>query len=56
LPRLAINLTTALPIVIGGLLAALGMPEGMYWTAAGVMLSLAAGVFSTWVLLIEILR
>ena len=56
LPRLAINLTTALPIVIGGLLAALGMPAGMYWTAAGVMLSLAAGVFSTWVLLIEILR
>jgi hypothetical protein len=56
LPRLTISLVTVLPLVIGGLMLALGRHEGMVWVAAGVMLSLAAGVFNTWILLIEILR
>jgi len=56
LPRLIIGLATTLPMIAGGLLLVLAMPEGMYWVAAAVLLSLAAGVFNTWILLIEILR
>jgi hypothetical protein len=56
LPRLLVALATTAPIIVGGLMIAGGSPEGLYWIAAGVLLSLAAGVLNTWVLLIEILR
>jgi hypothetical protein len=56
LPRLVISLLTAPAIVIGGLLLILGAADGLYWVAAGLLMSLAAGVINTWILLIEILR
>jgi hypothetical protein len=56
LPRLIIGLGTAVPIGVGGIMLILGMPDGLYWAAAGVLLSLVAGVFNTWVLLVEIRR
>jgi hypothetical protein len=56
LPRLIIGVATTLPMIAGGLLLVLAIPVGMYWVAAAVLLSLAAGVFNTWILLIEILR
>lgn len=54
--RLLINLGVSLPILIAGALLILGHEAGLYWAAAGVILSLVAGVLSAWVLLIEILR
>jgi len=54
--RLAVSIGAVAPIVIGGILLCLGRAEGAYWIAAGVMALLAAGVFNSWVLLIEILR
>jgi modulator of FtsH protease len=54
--RLLVSAVAALPIVIGGILLYIGRPEGAYWIAGGVMALLAAGVFNSWVLLIEILR
>ena len=56
LPRFAISLSTATPMVIGGIQLMTGMPDGSYWIAAGILLSLVAGVYNTWVLLVEILR
>ena len=56
LPRLVLTLVATVPIVAGGMMLALGHADGLYWAAAGVMLSLAGGVFNTWILLIEILR
>jgi hypothetical protein len=32
------------------------LPGGLYWVAAGVVLSLITGVFNAWVLLVEIMR
>jgi hypothetical protein len=54
--RLTVALIAAAPITIGGALLVEGHVEGMYWVAAGVLGSLAAGVLNSWVLLIEILR
>jgi hypothetical protein len=46
----------SLPVAVGGLLLTLGVGAGLDGIAAGVLLSLVAGVYNTWVLLIEILR
>ncbi len=43
-------------IVVAGLLLLCGSSTGLYWIAAGVILSLIGGVFNAWVLLVEILR
>jgi hypothetical protein len=54
--RATLSAASSLPIVIAGLLLAAGSATGFYWEAAGVIISLIAGVFNAWVLLIEILR
>lgn len=40
----------------GGALLWAGAEAGLYWIAAGVLMTLVAGVMNTWVLLVEILR
>jgi uncharacterized membrane protein YesL len=54
--RVALSAGASLPIVVAGLLLMLGSSAGLYWIAAGVILSLIVGIFSAWVLLIEIMR
>jgi hypothetical protein len=46
----------SVPLVIAGILLLRGSSQGLYWLAAGCVLSLVAGVASSWVLLVEILR
>ncbi len=45
-----------LPFAVSGILLLRGSPSGFYWLAPGFAFSLAAGVASAWVLLVEILR
>lgn len=55
--RPVMTAAASLPIVVGGVLILLGAASGgLYWIAAGVVLSLITGVFNAWVLLIEIMR
>jgi hypothetical protein len=54
--RLIAGAATSLPSVIGGALLLSGSGAGLYWIAAGVIVSLAAGVWNAWILLVEILR
>ena len=54
--RAVVSAAATIPPVVGGILLMLGHESGLYWLAAGILISLAAGVWSAWVLLIEILR
>jgi hypothetical protein len=54
--RALVSAAVTLPLVIGGVLLMLGLSGGLYWAAVGVLISLAAGVWSAWILLIEIMR
>jgi hypothetical protein len=54
--RALLSSVPSIPIVVAGALLMLGWSAGLYWIAAGVILSLVAGVLTAWVLLIEILR
>jgi hypothetical protein len=54
--RLAVSLAASAPFIAAGLIVAGGSPGGFYWAAAGVIISLVAGVWNTWILLVEILR
>jgi modulator of FtsH protease len=54
--RALINITPGLFFVIGGALVVAGVVAGLTWLAAGVLVSLVAGVWNAWVLLVEILR
>jgi hypothetical protein len=49
-------LFAGVPVLIGGCYLAAGASGGLYWVGAGVLATLAATVWSAWVLLIEILR
>jgi hypothetical protein len=44
------------PFCFSGILLLRGSPAGLYWLAPGLIFSLAAGVASAWILLVEILR
>jgi len=44
------------PMLVAAALLAQGSAAGLYWTAAGVILSLLVGIVGAWVLLVEILR
>jgi hypothetical protein len=52
----AVSAAVTLPLIVGGALLLGGFSGGFYWAAVGVLISLAAGVWSAWVLLIEIVR
>jgi modulator of FtsH protease len=54
--RHLIGLCSGAPVLIGGCYLVAGASGGLYWIAAGVMVTLAATVWSAWVLLVEILR
>jgi hypothetical protein len=44
------------PFVIGAISVLAGGGGGLYWTVAGIVGALVAGVLIAWVLLVEILR
>jgi hypothetical protein len=54
--RALVNASVALPLVIGGILLWLGWSAGLYLAGIGILIALAAGVWSAWILLIEIMR
>jgi hypothetical protein len=45
-----------IPFIVAGILLLRGSSAGLYWLAPGCIFSLAVGVASAWVLLVEILR
>jgi hypothetical protein len=45
-----------LPTIIGGALLVNGSATGLDWQAFGVLMCLAVGITTAWVLLVEILR
>lgn len=54
--RSIVALGAGVPVLVGGLYLVTGTSHGLYWVAAGVLVTLAATVWNAWVLLIEILR
>jgi hypothetical protein len=54
--RLILALCAGIPVLIGGGYLLAGNSAGLYCVAAGIMLTLAATVWNSWVLLVEILR
>ena len=56
LVRPIVALGAGLPVLIGGGYLLVNASAGLYWVAAGVMVTLAATVLNAWVLLVEILR
>jgi hypothetical protein len=54
--RLLVALCAGLPVLIGGCYLIAGSSSGLYWVAVGVLVTLAATVWNSWVLLVEILR
>jgi hypothetical protein len=54
--RIAQTQLANIPFGISGILLLRGSPAALYWLAAGFIFSMAAGVASAWVLLVEILR
>jgi hypothetical protein len=54
--RSIVALCAGVPVLVGGLYLVTGAGNGLYWVAAGVLVTLAATVWNAWVLLIEILR
>jgi modulator of FtsH protease len=54
--RHLIGLCSSVPVLVGGIYLLNGAAAGTYWLAAGVLATLAATVWSAWVLLVEILR
>jgi len=51
-----IGVCAGLPVLIGGCVLISGASGGLYWLAAGVLVTFAATVWNAWVLLVEILR
>jgi hypothetical protein len=54
--RAAVTVAAGAPFLIAGVLLYGGSNAGLYWAAAGVIISLVGGVWNTWILLVEILR
>jgi hypothetical protein len=54
--RLAVTSAATLPFVAAGFSLMIGAEGAFYWAAAGVIVSLMAGVWNSWILLVEILR
>lgn len=54
--RILMNQVPALPFIVAGVLLVAGWQNAIYWLVPGILLSIAAGVFNAWVLLIEIQR
>jgi hypothetical protein len=54
--RVTIAEIALLPALVGAVLLLCGSNWGIYWIALGAVTGILAGIFDTWVLLIEILR
>jgi len=54
--RVMVVAFATVPFLIGGISVLAGGGGGLYWTAAGIICTIAAGVSNAWVLLVEILR
>ncbi len=56
--RLNLTLQTfvALLGIVGGVLIAMVVPEGIFWIAGSIVGALIVGLFNAWVLLVEIVR
>jgi hypothetical protein len=54
--RFLLNQVPPLPFVVCGILMILGSPSAVFWMVPGTLLSLGAGIFGAWVLLVEIQR
>lgn len=54
--RALVNASVVLPLVAGGTLLVCDLRVGLYFAAVGILISLAAGVWNAWVLLVEIVR
>jgi hypothetical protein len=54
--RLLIALCAGLPVLVGGCYLISSSASGLYWIAAGVLITLAGTVWNSWALLVEILR
>ena len=53
---IALSQLSAATLLVAGISLAIGTFGGLYWLAAGVILSVTVGVSNAWVLLVEILR
>jgi hypothetical protein len=56
LVRAVLSSLVGVPLLIGGGLLFWGDLDGLYWAAAGLILSLVVGIIGAWVLLVEINR
>jgi hypothetical protein len=54
--RTAVILAAGAPFLIAGVLLFSGSSAGLYWAAAGMIIAFVAGIWNTWILLVEILR
>jgi hypothetical protein len=54
--RLALTHCSAVPFFVVAIDLLLGLHGSLYWSVAGFLFSFVAGLFNTWVLLIEVAR
>ena len=56
LSRVAMPIGGTLPLVVGAITLIVGSGGGLYWIAAGVVMTIFAAVVNAWIVLVEILR
>jgi hypothetical protein len=54
--EVAIDQSSVLPFIVGGIMLSVGNIDGMYWIAAGIIAAFILSMLNAWVLLIEVLR
>jgi hypothetical protein len=54
--RIVLAQAATIPPIVAGVSLATGVGAGLHWLVVGALLSITAGVFGAWVLLIEIQR
>jgi modulator of FtsH protease len=54
--RAVLGQCATVPFLIAGVELLLGVPTALYWMVPGFIFSFAAGVLSSWVLLVEVVR
>jgi hypothetical protein len=54
--RVALHQIATIPFLIGGFLLLSGHATGIFWFAAGLLLTMAVALFNAWILFVEIMR
>jgi hypothetical protein len=54
--RIVLALASSVPVIIAGVSLLAERGGGLYWLAAGFVISFAAGIGNAWVLLVEVVR